>query len=172
MANQMTENERQFLIAEFTTAWEQIFKIDDRRGVFLRYYTIIFLGVISFFAGLISSSNKIGLEISVILSFVLLFTLYAGVVIRGVLESERAANVRYRRKINLIREIFLKNSGYEDVQFYIQQKDIGVLLFSEDTQPAGVGRTLQGIYTLIYVEQISLIFALIVLWGLYFQSLS
>ena len=106
----MDSNHKDFLIAEFNKAWDMILAIDSRRGIFSRYYNILFLAVLAVSTNMLVKIDELNVATCVGLSLVFIFTYLAGNVTKGILESERSANIRYRKKINLIREIYLGES--------------------------------------------------------------
>lgn len=165
----MNEHQRDFLVMEFEKAWDMVLAIDSRRGTFYRYYNILFLAVLAVSTNILVSSPAVDMLVCVGLTLVFGFTYFAGGVTKGILESEREANVRYRKKINLIREVFLENSDDELIQKYTAHSELGIKFFSEEEQPQGVGRTLTGIYTLITIQRFALVLCTAVLW-LYFLA--
>ena len=150
----LTSQESSFLIAEYNASWEQIFRFDARRSIFLRYYTIVTIAILGLCAGVFEKfSIPKNIDVYTFLDAILLLAIVAGGFFLAILSSERAANIRYRTKINIIREIFLKNSNNQNIKLYLEQNEIGVKLFSLVKQPSGDGRTLKYIYHLIYLQQ-------------------
>ena len=43
----MEIHEKDFLIAEYNKSWDMVLAIDLRRGIFSRYYNILFLSVLA-----------------------------------------------------------------------------------------------------------------------------
>jgi len=165
----MNNSDKDFFIAEFNKAWDMVLAIDLRRGTFSRYYNILFLAVLAVSTNILLNVEKINLAVSFGLTLIFIFTYLAGNVTKGILESERSANIRYRKKINLIREIFLGNNEEKIVKEYLAHPELGIKLLSqEDNQPEGVGRTLKGIYNLISIQKITLIACIFGLWCYYF----
>lgn len=169
----METHEKDFLIAEYNKSWDMVLAIDSRRGVFSRYYNILFLSVLAVSVNIALNYAQWDLKITLGLSLLCLFTILAGIVTKGILESERAGNVRYRKKINLIREVLLSNSKNESIQEYLTHTELGIKLLSQELeQPQGVGRTLIGIYRLILVQQVVMVLCIISVWGyLYLTSI-
>ncbi|MEE3320295.1 MAG: hypothetical protein VX258_06380 [Pseudomonadota bacterium] len=164
----MESNHKDFLIAEFNKAWDMVLAIDSRRGVFSRYYNILFLAVLAVTTNVLVKIDEFNMAACMGLSLVFVFTYLAGDVTQGILESERAANIRYRKKINLIREILLGSSEEEVIKEYLSHSELGIKLLSQESdQPEGVGRTLVGIYRLILMQKIAMVMCVIGLWGYY-----
>jgi len=168
----MDSNQKDFLISEFNTAWDMILAIDSRRGTFSRYYNILFLAVLSVSTNILVNIEKLNFVICVGLTVVFAFTYLVGNTTKGVLESERAANVRYRKKVNLIREIFLGKSEEEIIKHYLSHTELGIKLLSQESeQPEGISRTLDSIYQLIFIQKVALIICAIGLWCYYFTTI-
>jgi len=164
-------NHKDFLIAEFNKAWDMVLAIDSRRGVFSRYYNILFLAVLAVSTNVLVKIDELNTATSIGLSLIFIFTYLAGDVTKGILESERAANIRYRKKINLIREMLLGASEEEVIKEYLSHSELGIKLLSQESdQPEGVGRTLVGIYRLILIQKIALVTCIIGVWGYYFLA--
>lgn len=169
----MDTHEKDFLIAEFDKSWDMVLAIDSRRGIFARYYNALFLSVLAVSVNIAINYSLWDLKITCGLSLIFIFTILAGKVTKGILESERAGNVRYRKKINLIREVFLGSSKDELIQEYLTHKEIGIKLLSQESeQPEGVGRTLVGIYSLILIQQIVMTLCLLSAWGYFYLTSS
>jgi cation transport regulator ChaB len=168
----MDNNEKDFLLAEFNTAWDTIQNIDIRRGTFARYYSAFFVAVLAIVVKILfDKDNNIGLLMCIELNVILLLTLLVAVIVKDILKSEREANIKYRKKINLIREIFLAGSNDEKIIEYLKHSDIGIKVFSQkDDQPTGDGKTLKGIYELLNIEEGALIGFCIFIWVLYWIS--
>lgn len=167
----MDSNNKDFLIAEFNKAWDMILAIDSRRGIFSRYYNILFLAVLAVSTNMLVKIDELNVATCVGLSLVFIFTYLAGNVTKGILESERSANIRYRKKINLIREIYLGNSEENVIKEYLSHPELGIKILSQESdQPVGVGSTLVGIYRLIYIQQIALVMCGIGVWVYYYFS--
>ena len=164
----MTPEEKDFLLAEFNTAWEMIYKIDDRRGTFTKFFTFLFLAVLGVVAEILSKASPINLLICILCTLLLLMSVAVGQIIIKVLKSERKANKRYRKKINLIREMFLSDSSNDKIIEYITKKDIGIKLYkNKEDRPQGDGETLTQIYTFIGYKQFIFIVLSISLWVYY-----
>jgi hypothetical protein len=164
----LSEAEVSFLLAEFTTAWDMVLAIDNRRSVFARYYTVLFVGVVAVISSFFLRLSSVDLLVCVGATLMLAFTIVAGVTVRKILESERGANIRYRRKVNLIREMFLAESKNPNIRKYLSHKELGILLLSQEKlQPEGVGRTLKFIYRAILMQQIALGLIDVAIWLLW-----
>ena len=165
----MDEETKDFLLAEYESSWRQVLNIDTRRGTFFNYYNLAFFAVLAFTANLLSRSGAPSLPTAVLLTIVYVLLILMGTAVVGILESERAANVRYRNKINLIRQLFLEHLDDPDILFYMQQKDIGIKTFSKDRESIDkVGRTLRGIFRLVDLERYALGVLVILVWVGYF----
>ncbi len=165
----MESEQKDFLIAEFNKAWDMVLAIDSRRGTFSRYYNVLFLAVLTISTHILVRIDRLNIVICVGLSLVFIFTYVAGETIKGILKSERNANIRYRKKINLIREVFCGDSEDDLINLYLSHKDLGILLISQDSeQPKGIGRTLAGIFKLIRIQKATLILCTLGLWSYYF----
>jgi hypothetical protein len=151
----VTPDQKEFLLAEFKSAWDTVTSIDNRRGVFASYYTALFVGAVSVVAGVLSRSEKIEIGARYALMLVLLMTFIAAVTVICILASERAANIRYRRKINLIRATFLSNAEDQAIKKYLSRKDLGIMLAEEGDQPKGIGRTLKYIFALLGIQAVT-----------------
>jgi hypothetical protein len=157
---------KDFLIAEFESSWQQVLNLDNRRGTFSNYYNLGFLGVLAFIANLWSKTGPITWTTMVLTTAVLAFTYLIANIVIGILESERQANVRYRKKINLIREIFLADVTDQKIQHYMQQKELGIKDFSNDEKTINpVGETLKGIYRMIELQKWALFLIGVLLWA-------
>lgn len=162
----MDSNQKDFLVEEYNKAWDMVLAIDSRRGVFSRYYNILFLAVLAVSTNVLVNAKEIDLVVCVGLTLVFAFTYFTGNAAKGILESERSANVRYRKKINLIREVFLGSSEDATIKEYLSHSELGIKLLSQEKdQPEGIGRTLVGIYRLISIQKNALVICSIGLWG-------
>ena len=139
----MDSNQKDFFIAEFNKAWDMVLAIDSRRGTFSRYFNILFLAVLAVSTNILVNIEKLNIITCVGMTLVFAFTCLAGNSTKSILESERAANIRYRKKVNLIREVFIGKSEEEIIKWYLSHKEIGIKLLSQESdQPEGIGRTL------------------------------
>jgi hypothetical protein len=167
----MNEDQKDFLIEEFKSSWLQILAFDNRRGVFLRYYTAVVGAVILIVTNLVSKEQP-QLFMCVVVTLILLMVYVSGDAIKKVLASEREANLTYRNKINWIREVFLKNTDDPDVKNYLAQgKEIGIRLGSDPDKPSGDGRTLPAIYQLINYQKGAVAFCIAAVWIFYLYFL-
>jgi hypothetical protein len=167
----MEIHEKDFLIAEYNKSWDMVLAIDLRRGIFSRYYNILFLSVLAVSINIAINYTHWDLKITLGLSLLFIFTILAGKATKGILESEREANVRYRKKINLIREVVLNTSKNELIQEYLTHTELGIKLLSQESeQPKGVGRTLVDIYHLILVQQVVMALGVIIVWTLLYLN--
>jgi len=159
------ERTRDMLLAEYQSAWQQVQNIDTRRGTFSSYYNLGYLGVLAFVANLWSKPGDVTLTTMLLTTAVLVFSYLTAITIVGILESERKANLRYRKKINLIRENFLADSQDPKIQHYMQRKELGIKDFTNDQDSFdAVGGTLKGIYRMIDLQKWALILIGLLLW--------
>jgi len=161
---EVEDREWQFLIVEFETAWRSVLRIDDRRGIFFRYYNLIFVAVLGVSGSMLKDWGMPSVEKRVAISALLLFAALSGQLLKQVLQSEREANIRYRKKINLIREVCLGGSQSAEIQEYLRHKELGIKLLVDADQPAGDGTTLRSIYLLINLEMGFLLLMTLTLW--------
>ena len=169
----MTSKEKEFLLAEFNKAWDQLFHIDNRRGLFSRYFTVLFIAVVGISAKSVLDSEQVSILLATSLSIIFGFTIVAANTTISILKSERAANCRYRAKINLIREMFLVDSddeGIKDKYLNKENEKIGIKLFTGVEQTSGDGGTLKGIYKLIRLESAALYILIAAVWICHFYS--
>jgi hypothetical protein len=143
-----------FLIAEFTTAFAHIQKIDDRRLRFAEYlislHAVLATATVAVITKFRPESTTFKLDGS---DAILLWTgagiaLVATIAILSMLNSEREANLRYRRKINHLRGIFLLNEENPEIQRYLSDYASLGTPTHRNEQPTGLGRTLRGIFAL------------------------
>ena len=166
----MNGKEPHFLLEEYKTAWQMILNIDERRGKFVRYYSFIFLGVFSLSVNLlknVGSSNPLLFPQAIMITGLLTSAIVVGAVVMRLLYAERNANIRYRKKVNLIREILLKNSKNTDVTDYLTYKELGIKTFTKDEQPKGLGGTLRAMFFWIAVEIAGLLSGIVYVWIIY-----
>jgi len=165
----MKEYSKDLLIAEFESSWQQLFNIDTRRGVFFNYFNVAFFGVLTFTAGVWAKGTQPSMLTAVALSATFVLLAFMARAVKSILESERAANVRYRKKINLIREMFLAEDDDPRIQMYLKQKDIGIKIFSgEGNEIDKVGGTLKPIYFMIHLQQGALAVLAALIWLAFF----
>lgn len=149
----ISPEEKDFLIAEYNASWTTIQNIDNRRGSFVRIFTLICIGVYSIVAGISNAGHLETIETKYFISLLLIPSTLGAILFVGVLMSERSANIRYRKRVNNIREMLLTNSKNEAVSEY---------LVGETHNPKGIGKTLKLITTALYL------FAIVNLAILYF----
>lgn len=165
----MKETSKDLLVVEFEYSWQQVFNIDTRRGVFFNYFNVAFFIVLTFTANVWTKANQPALLTAVALSATFVLLAFMARAIKAVLESERAANVRYRKKINLIREMFLAEDDDPKIQMYLKQKEIGIKTFSgEGNAIDGVGGTLRPIYFMLHLQQVALGILAALIWVAFF----
>lgn len=160
--------EIEFLMSEFNQSWEMIRSIETRRSEFLRFFSLVFLGVLSVATSILDNNQELTLLVALGLSSLFFFTLLSGSYVVKVLKQERAANVRYRKKINLIRELVLQASKGEAIDQYLSTKGLGINQYSKDEQPSGLGSTLPVIFHLIALQQVACALSIGAIWIVYF----
>jgi hypothetical protein len=160
----MKEYSKDLLIAEFESAWQQLFNFDTRRGMFFSCFNVVFFIVLTFTASVWAKGTQ-SLFTAIALSSTFVLLAFMARAIKGVLESERAANVRYRMKINLIREMFLAEDEDPAIQKYLEQKDLGIKTFSGEGNEIGkVGGTLKHVYFMLHLQQGALVVLAVLVW--------
>jgi hypothetical protein len=161
----MDEQQVRILVAEFETSWQQLFMIDNRRGAYFLCYSVVFAILLT--SAILALTLLPPPSLSSALAMSVAFATHAlfGRALIGVYESERAANVRYRKKINLIREILLKDSNNADIEFYLQQKEIGIKSFTgSGNEIDPLGGTLAVMYQFIRVQQVAAVLVALLAW--------
>lgn len=141
----MTDNATSFLLAEYKASFDMIINIDNRRGVFLHYYAILF-GATATVSGALFGRMGVDMETYTKISLVVLYlaTALTGGAIICVILSERRANVRYRARINQIRQLLLKDDDPASIgETYLR---------SEQHSPKGLGRTLKFVIPVIAMQ--------------------
>jgi hypothetical protein len=144
----------EFLIAEFTTAFAHIQNIDDRRLRFAEYlislHAVLATASVTIITKFRPDDRKFelnGSDVALLWSGAGI-SLVATIAILSMLKSERDANLRYRRKINHLRGIFLLEEENPEIQQYLSNHaSLGTPTHLSD-QPTGLGRTLRGIFAL------------------------
>ena len=117
----MDQSTEEFLRAEYDTAWAHIRDIDDRRLKFVEFYISLNAILATVVATVVTQSKASGFTFG---NFTLVFigdtvVTCAGLTILGMLRSERLANIRFRRRANYIRGIFLEESKDNRIQEYL-----------------------------------------------------
>lgn len=142
----MNEQESTFLLSEFEQAWSQVLNTEQRRlKLVVGVYVALTLSVIANLSVLVSAAGRIGPAPAIAATAVTLLAWAGAIAFLRILVAERAVNVRYRRKINLIRGILLGPSTDEQIVDYLTgHKDLGILT-AQDPQPGTLGSTLRSI---------------------------
>ena len=141
---EIKEMKDSFLYLEFIEAWKMIRSFEKRRSQFL--LASIFLSLISISFFIITQNKQAAIIIA--LNFI------ATITIKKTLLSERLANIRYRKKINLIREVILPPTTDGTYKNYISHPEIGINFYSRDPQPSGIGSTLRFIFYFLNIIQV------------------
>lgn len=156
--------EYEFVIAEYNSAWAIIISIDERRHLIAQIQVGIVSAVFAIIAIIIQNSTKLSVFICSIVTIVVFGAMLGNLICERILLSERKANIRYRKKVNLIRETILINSKNNQIKSYFNDhKELGIIGTS-DPQPHGIGSTLGSILKILRVLQIILFITLIVVW--------
>lgn len=147
------EDRIKFMLAEFNSSWDMLQAIDNRRGVYFNYYNAMFIAIIGLSFGFI---DKIQGNLFSLFSLSLVFGFMAllGYRFRLVIDHENEANNRYKNKINLIRELFLSDSGSSEIDYYLQsQKHTGVRLYKcRKFRHKHFGPSINNLRTIIHCE--------------------
>jgi hydrogenase maturation factor len=110
-----------FFLAEFETAFEFIKAIDDRRLRFVEFIITINVLLAGGVVGLAKIDDEFTLSDSLTgLASSAILTACTALII-SMLKSERDANLRYRRKINFIRGVFLEHLKDERITNYLME---------------------------------------------------
>jgi hypothetical protein len=117
----MEHSAEEFLRAEYDAAWAHIRGIDDRRLKFVEFYISLNAALATVIAAVVSRSKG---SVFTFGNFMLVFIggiiiAGAGITILGMLWSERQANIRFRRRANYIRGIFLEESSDGKIRKYL-----------------------------------------------------
>ncbi len=166
----ISRKEIDFLIEEYKTAWQMILNIDERRGKFIQYYSFVFIGVIGLVItllkdmNLLKNTNPLLLSREIAAIVLLLVTAIAGIAIIYMLWAERKSNVRYRKKVNIIRGILLAKSKNADIIKYLKHKELGIKTAQDNESIKPVGSTLTRIFLFIGIEIAILLGGVLFLW--------
>lgn len=148
---------KDFLLAEYKWSTDMVVHIDNRRATFLNYYAVIFTAAVSIAVGVLARDvHPLPFYAKVALAVLFGSTACVGLGVVGVLRSERAANVRYRKRINMIRELMCAKENDLDIDRY---------LAAEKHEPSGRGQTLGIIFKIIgtqaFIATVSAVVAII-----------
>ena len=145
-----------------------VFLLDERRIKIIEYYSIIFAGIIGFVSSLWALQEPLKLKfISWVSTAILSTGIFIGLAVIFLLKAERNANIRYRKKINLIRGIILNSSKSSLIKDYLTcHKDIGVKTHIDKEQPKSWGSTLSRVLCIVFLEILFLIMGIIIIWVL------
>lgn len=123
--NNLEDEELNFLMKEFETAWVHLGLLDSRRYHIFQYYSV-FIGVT--LGAVITSvellSNKTILLYTALTCIFLLIS-FTSLTLISVIKSERKAVERYRDKINIIRRVFLENCENSHIKKILSKKGVG-----------------------------------------------
>ncbi len=159
----MGEEEKQFLVAEYEQSWQIINAIDERRVKLLQSISTLVVAAIGAVGFLLSENGPLRLHRAIEASAILVFTIFAGLAAMAILYAERKSNIRYRKKVNLIRGLVLSASEDARIKEYLTRKDLGIKVCG-DEQPRGIGRTLRWVFAVLGIELAGLVIALVYVW--------
>lgn len=119
----MEHSTEEFLRAEYDAAWAHIRGIDDRRLKFVEFYISLNAALATVITVVVTRSKE---SVFTFGNFALVFiggiiVTGAGLTILGMLRSERQANIRFRRRVNYIRGIFLEQSTDNKIREYLDR---------------------------------------------------
>ena len=114
----MDDNEKDFLLAEYEASWDIIQNIDDRRDRLASHSALLGGGVTAVVVGVLTQGESITPAVRWGLVILVLIAAAVALGIGGMLLSERRANVRYRKRVNLIRDTFLSASKDKVEAYY------------------------------------------------------
>jgi hypothetical protein len=119
----MEQSTVEFLRAEYEAAWAHIRDIDDRCLKFTEFYislnailATVIVAIITRGKGSVFTFGNFTL---VLIGGVIAAS--AGITILGMLQSERQANIRFRRRANYIRGMFLEGSADDRIKKYLEK---------------------------------------------------
>lgn len=165
----MDPNSKDFLLAEFSSAFEHIQRLDDRRLRFVEFL-ISFNGALAAVVVAVitrSDSDTAGASAKLditrgdqyLVCVAAAIAIVATAALMWMVHSERGANLRYRRKVNHIRGIFLHDSDDPGIaQYLADHKSLGTPTNRSD-QPTGWGKTLKGVIVLSVIVVVSWLIA-------------
>ncbi len=159
----MEDREREFLLKEFDQAWSMILAIDERRFKFIEYYSAIFAGVVAVAASFVANSEKVSAVSAAVVTILFAMVVIIGFSFLHMLSAERRANIRYRKKVNLIRGLMLGEAVDPKIREYLSHKELGIKTL-EDGQPVGIGSTLRGVLGFLYLEIAVLVVGIAAVW--------
>ena len=120
--------EEQFLLKEFETAWHHLGLLDERRYHIMQYFALYIGGItiacLKLFPEIFKQEGSIWWGIAALMTFNILVV----IAFTEMLKSERKATVRYRNKINLIREYFFQkgDAAFKDLIEKGQKHGMGI----------------------------------------------
>ena len=148
----MDQSTVEFLRAEYDTAWAHIRGIDDRRLKFVEFYISLNAVLATVIATVVTRSKgsmfTFGNFVLVLIGGIIVAG--SGITIFSMLRSERAANIRFRRRVNYIREIFLEGSKDDRIREYLNRHAELNTPTSKTENLHAWGSTLAGVRRLIF----------------------
>ena len=158
----MDAKERDFLLAEFSTAWSMIIALDDRRMKFVEFHAGLATLILAGASALVTWRKEVDVAVAIPLSGMLAVGVVATYAVRRMLHAERKANVRYRNKINLIRQTFLATSADPSIKAYLTRSEFGIR--TDEIAAKDKGSTLNGVLVFLYVEAFLMLLAIPGVW--------
>jgi len=164
------DHEKEFLLAEYEQAWAMILNIDERRFKFVEYYSAIFAGVVAVASNFVVGQGRVTFASVAIVTVLFAMAVVIGYSFIHMMNSERKANVRYRKKVNLVRGLMLGDTADPKISEYLTHKDLGIKTLNDPDQPSGIGSTLKGVLGFLYLEIGVLVVGLAATWAAYLLS--
>lgn len=148
----MDQSTVEFLRAEYDTAWAHIRGIDDRRLKFVEFYISLNAVLATVIATVVTRSKgsmfTFGNFALVLIGGIIVAS--SGLTILSMLRSERLANIRFRKRANYIRGIFLEGSKDDRIREYLERHAELNTPTSETENLHARGSTLAGVWRLIF----------------------
>ncbi len=113
------EQEREYLLAEFSESFQHLGKLDDRRFEILQFYSAFIAAVVAASAAILGLEALSSAYRVVGVASLLLVSALVSWAIGQVLRSERAATERYRNKLNAIRCVLLSGERSPEMNEFI-----------------------------------------------------
>jgi len=119
----MDQSTADFIRAEYDTAWAHIRAIDDRRLRFVEFYISLNALLATVVAAFVTRSKgsmfTFGNFVLVLIGGTIVVS--SGFAMLSMMRSERLANIRFRRRVNYIRGIFLEGSKDDRIREYLDR---------------------------------------------------
>jgi hypothetical protein len=142
----------EFLRAEYDAAWAHIRDIDDRRLKFVEFFISLNAVLATVIAAIVTrrkgSMFTYGNFALILVGGTVIVS--SGLTILSMIRSERLANVRFRRRVNYIRGIFLEKSKDDSIQEYLSRYAELNTPTSRNEDLHAWGSTLRGVRRLFF----------------------